>query len=358
MNAAYFLFTLAAAGVLGFIFEKLKIPSGLRIGALLATAVLNIGFASAWVPGYTKLVVQSVAGALIGCGMEKSDISRLPKVIKPTLIMLASLFILNIGGGILIHAVSPLDWVTSFMSVIPGGVTDTPVIAADMGADMPIVAVLQLSRLLLGISIFPPMILWFDNWRNKQSPAGIAPCAEDRGGPKRAVSRPARGILAFICTMMAAIGAGYAGSLSHIPAGSFLFAIAAVSIIKLVFDFAFIPSWAKKATRVLAGCYIGVDITMSTVHQLKFLILPLIIILGGFTINCFITGKILSVTCGFTRKEGMLITTPAGATDIALNSTEIGVQNTDVIVIQVFRSIIAIAVFPQIINAILKIAGR
>jgi membrane AbrB-like protein len=315
---------------------------------------LNIAFAAAWVPGFTKLVVQSVAGALIGCGMEKSDIRRLPKVVKPTLIMLASYFILNIGGGILIHAVSPLDWVTSFMSVIPGGVTDTPVIAADMGADVPIVAVLQLSRLLLGISVFPPMILWFDNWRNRRDAPDFASEAEERGGTSRAVSRPKRSLLAFFCTITAAIGAGYAGSLSGIPAGAFLFAIAAVSILKLRFDFAFIPPWAKKATRVLAGCYIGADVTMATVHQLKFLVFPLIIILGGFTVNCFITGKILSVTCGFTRKEGMLITTPAGATDIALNSTEIGVQNTDVIVIQVFRSIVAIAVFPQIINAILK----
>ena len=58
----------------------------------------------------------------------------------------------------------------------------------------------------------------------------------------------------------------------------------------------------------------------------------------------------MSRACGFNRKEGMLITTPAGASDIALSSADIGVENTAIIIIQIFRAVIAMAVFPQIIN--------
>jgi uncharacterized membrane protein AbrB (regulator of aidB expression) len=49
----------------------------------------------------------------------------------------------------------------------------------------------------------------------------------------------------------------------------------------------------------------------------------------------------------------MLATTPAGATDIALSSVDMGVENTDVIILQVFRSVMAMALFPQIINVLI-----
>jgi membrane AbrB-like protein len=153
--------------------------------------------------------------------------------------------------------------------------------------------------------------------------------------------------------MAAALGAGFIGDITPIPAGTFLFAVIAVLPLKLKFNFAFIPSWAKRFAQLISGCYIGSAMTMNDVRGFRFLAFPLVIILGGYIINCFITGKILSAACGFNRKEGMLTTTPAGASDIALSSSDMGVENTDVSIIQIFRAVIAMTVFPQIINLLL-----
>ena len=95
--------------------------------------------------------------------------------------------------------------------------------------------------------------------------------------------------------------------------------------------------------------------TMEDVHNFRLLAVPLAVALGGYIVNCFVTGKILTLTCGFTRKEAMLATTPAGATDIALSSADMGVTNAGITLIHVFRAIIALTVFPQIINALLLI---
>jgi uncharacterized membrane protein AbrB (regulator of aidB expression) len=46
---------------------------------MAGAALLNVFFNAAYMPGPTKFVVQAVAGALIGCTMEKSDIKCLPK---------------------------------------------------------------------------------------------------------------------------------------------------------------------------------------------------------------------------------------------------------------------------------------
>jgi membrane AbrB-like protein len=348
----YVVLTLLAGGIFGLFFMGLKIPGGLRVGALIGAALLSLFFHRAYMPSGTRFLVQAIAGALIGCTMEQSDLKRLPQVVKPTIIMVLSFLVLNFSAGALIYWVSPLDWVTALLCVIPGGVTDTPIIAADMGADVPKVALVQLARFILGIGVFPSMILSWDRFRTKTGAPEEAPSHGEAQGGERKKTGP-KTWQAFLCTLAAALGFGFIGNITHIPAGTFLFSIVAVLALKLIFNFAFVPPEAKRIAQLISGCYIGAAITMDDVRGFRFLALPLVITLGGYIINCFVTGKILCGTCGFTRKEGMLITTPAGASDIALSSSDIGVENTDIIIMQIFRAIVAMTVFPQIINIVL-----
>jgi membrane AbrB-like protein len=349
--------TLAAGLITGLIFVLLKIPNGLRIGSLLGASLLGIFFNAAWMPSQTQYVVQVIAGALIGCTMEKSDLKRLPWIIKPTAIMVVTFLCLNLIIGVLIRATSPLDWITALMCGVPGGITDIPIIASDMGADTPKVALAQLARYILGVTAFPPMILAFDNYMTRRA-GTLTHGSKEQGGEapqmervKSKVQSPA----ALACTLAAGSAAGFVGYLTGIPAGALLFSVIAVFILKLKFDFAYISPMVKKIALLVSGCYIGSFVTMDDVRGFKSLALPIIITLGGYIANSFITGKILSKACGFSRKEGMLATTPAGVSDIALNSAEIGVINTDIIVMQVVRALIAVAFFPQIINALLLV---
>jgi membrane AbrB-like protein len=374
MDWIYLFLTLLGGGVFALLFYLLKVPSGIRIGALIGAAFLSIFFNAAYMPGGAQFLVQIMAGAMIGCIMERSDLRRLPKIIKPVGIMLISLLVLNISAGVLIHWMSPLDWVSAFMGAIPGGVTDTPIIAADMGADTPKVAILQLARYILGVGVFPPMILAYDNLRTKKTPVcpegprfpearhGVSgeragPAAALPGGETPAINRKAppgpRPFPAFLCTMAAAVLAGYAGKLTKIPAGTFLFSVIGVLILKLKFDLAYVPQPVNRFAQFISGCCIGGTITMGDVTDFKHLALPVGIVLGGYILNCFLTGTIFTRFCGFSRKEGMLLTTPAGASDIALSAMDMGVANTDIVIIQMFRAVTAMAVFPQIINGLL-----
>jgi len=347
------LLTLAVGGVFGVIFMHLKVPNGLRIGALVGVALLGIFFRVAWMPSGTKFVVQVIAGSLVGSSMERSDLKRLPMVIKPTIIMIVSFLILNLSVGAIVHAISPMDWVSSLLSAVPGGITDIPVISVDMGADTPKVALAQLARYIMGVGLFPPMILAYDNFMRKAKPDAAG--NESTSGKMSREKTKVKSIPALLCTLAVGFGSGFLGSLSRIPAGIFLFSILGIMLLKLKFDFAYISPKIKNAALLISGCYIGSLITMEDVLSFRQLALPILVILGGYLLNCFITGMILSKTCGFSRKESMLITTPAGATDVALSSEDIGVQNTDVIIIHVFRAIVAAGVFPQIINLLLLI---
>lgn len=339
--------TLAAGAAAGLLLARLRVPGGFMIGSLFGSAAFNIAFECAWVPTQFSALVQIVSGAFIGCSMERSDLVRLPHILKPALIMLAALLCLMTGCGFLIHGVSSLDLVTSLMSVVPGGISDTPIVAADMGADGPKVALLQMVRQILGLAVLPNVIYV---------------CSKHFGGdeePRSAANTAARvktrnaSASGLLLTLLVAGTAGLAGRMLGVPAGTFVFALLASLAFKLGTDRAYLPRPLKKAAQILSGCCLGSTVTMAGVLSLADLILPVCIIVTAYTLNVFITGRIISRFCGFNRSEGMLITTPAGASDMALIAADIGIVNTDVVILQVVRAVTVMAVFPQIVALIL-----
>jgi membrane AbrB-like protein len=162
----FLLLTLLVGAIFGYVFYKLNVPGGFMVGAIVGVAAVNIVWQAGMMPKDSKTLVQIIAGAFIGCTMERSDLRRLPKIIKPALIMLAAFLLLNLATGFLIFRLSPLDLVTSLMSTVPGGISDTPIIAAGMGADAPKVAVMQIVRQVLGIGIIPSLVFIYAKRNN------------------------------------------------------------------------------------------------------------------------------------------------------------------------------------------------
>ena len=129
----------------------------------------------------------------------------------------------------------------------------------------------------------------------------------------------------------------------------------AVMVFKLLSGHGYLPMWAKRLAQVLSGAYVGSGITRSDLFELRYLVLPALTILVFYTANCLFTGYFMRRHFGFSRKVSMLIATPAGASDMALISSDIGVNSTDLIVIQVARMILVISLFPQIIQIVVNI---
>ena len=73
--------------------------------------------------------------------------------------------------------------------------------------------------------------------------------------------------------------------------------------------------------------------------------------------NCLVTGTIESKLFGYGRKEGMLIASPAGASDMALIMDDMGIQNTDVVIMQAVRAVVVMGCFPQIVNLVCLMIG-
>ena len=141
------MFTLLSAAAVGWVFFRLKIPGAVMIGALVGALVLNIFTGTAFMPVIAKLAAQIMAGAFIGCSFSREDLKRLPMIAGPLTVILFTFFVLNMVLGFLIYWITPMDLLTSLMATVPAGMSDTPIIAAEIGADAGKVTILQFIRL-------------------------------------------------------------------------------------------------------------------------------------------------------------------------------------------------------------------
>ena len=345
------LITLFIALASGFLLYKLKVPGGMMVGAILGAAIYNILTDSAVFPAEAKFLAQVIAGAFIGSGMNRSDLVRLPKLIKPIFILLLNLIVINIVLGILIWKISDLDLLTSLMSVVPGGMSDIPLIAADMGANTGVVATLQFVRMSVGVGLFPILIQKLDTKLSHENPKVPE---ENKKSSRMKINREYNYRHLSITLCVALVG-GYIGKKSGVPAGTLAFSMISVLILKLTTGVGNLPIELKRLAQVLSGAYIGVGIRASDIAIVKTLLLPVLLIILFYLLNCLWTGFVLNKRCNFERKEALLAATPAGASDMALISSDIGVDSVDLIVMQIIRMIVVIAVFPQIISLVVNI---
>lgn len=150
--------TIAVAVIGGFIGYKLRIPAGPMVGSMLAVAAASLTkFDLAPLPALTKPVVQVALGALLGLGLRKVSFSQLISLLLPAAVIISILLLAGFLTAFILNRFFGLDMMTAIFSSTPGGMTELSIIAADMNANAPIVAILQVIRLMAVIVLVVPI---------------------------------------------------------------------------------------------------------------------------------------------------------------------------------------------------------
>lgn len=361
---------IAVALIGGLVFKKIKFPAGLMVGAMLAAGMLNIFTGIVDVPGSIKFYVQVIAGAFVGIAMDKEKIVQLKSIIKPAIVMILGLLFINISLGTLVYFMTDMDLMTSLFSTVPGGMTDVSIISQDMGADTARTAVFQLARLIGVVTFFPLIIKGINKriYKNRDNSCAGEEASdlidvvdeqnnvtEEVSKVKGPINKEKVGVV--ILTLMVAFLAGTIGKWSGVPAGAMLFSLIAVTIMKVFTNKGHIPVILKQSAQVFAGTFIGGSITMDVVHGLKFVVLPIIILLIAYTVLCMSLGFIISKLFKIDLITALFACTPAGASDMALIASDIGATGSQVALFQITRLISVIAFFPGTIKIISDIFG-
>lgn len=333
--------TLLFAGVIGYLLTRLKVPGGMMVGAVIGSCAYNLLTGSAQLdPGF-KTVAQIIAGAFIGSGVRREELKHMKSMLKAAGIVIGSLFLINAVTGLIIYAISPLDLLTSFMATTPGGVSDIPIIAADLGADAPKVLVLQLVRMIVGIGVFPSLIGRLTKPETHEATAKASLKARSKADLPNT-----------LLTLLAAALFGLAGRASPVPGGTMAFATLGSILFKLLYPKACLPTAVRKTAQCMSGAYVGAGIGIAQLIELKYLALPAVVLVVAYALGAVMISSLLVRSGAFTRREALLAATPAGASDMALISADLGIHNIKLILLQVMRLIIVITIFPTFLSVL------
>lgn len=342
-----FAITLAVCTATGLAVKKMKVPGGVLVGALLGGILLQAFTSLGYMPYAGRFAAQVAAGAYIGALFNRAQLKSIGHVWKTYVLVLCFFLAANLVGGFLIWKTGACDLMTALLSCVPGGMSDTPLIAADLGADVGTVAILQFVRMVTGVALMPTVIsLTVPGTASKAS----APTAPAPGEKK---SWPLT-----VLTLAAATAGAFLGKLSGIPAGILVGSMVAVIVQNLTLGKAHLPMPIKRGAQILSGAYIGCTMSRERLLGLGELVLPALIILAVYIPASLVCGHLISKCFHRDLKESLLCATPGGASDMALIAADLGVESTDLLVTQILRMVTVVLIFPQVIYQLCRLLGQ
>lgn len=340
------LMTLVVGAIGGILIWRAKVPGGMIIGAIVAVSALNICTETAYLWPQAKVLAQSFTGAYIGCMMTHDALKNLRRVVGPYIVVMCTFFALNLTVGRFIYNTTDLDLLTSLLCSMPGGMSDTPLIALDMGADSSSVAVMQFVRMIFGLSCLPSIIMYANRRRRSKEEDG--PCKRITHNTKSTIKKHEPPLRPFLPTLFLAGIAGGIGKMTGIPAGAMAFSLILVSFLRVKGKTPPIPRYLRQAAQIISGCCIGCTVSLEQLTVFKQLLIPAIVICVSYIVVCIGMGTFISKMFHVERREAMLFLSPAGATEMALIAADLGVESTNLAILQICRLIGVMLVFPQL----------
>ncbi|CAG4911352.1 unnamed protein product [Acidocella sp. C78] len=135
---------------------RLGVPSAALFAALfVATALALAGRAPDFVPRGATLAAQAVLGVVIGALVSGPTLRALAAHAIPVVLVTFATLLVSIGAGLLMGLRRDVDATTGALALTTGGASAIVALAAELGADIRMVAVVQYLRVGLVTAIMP-----------------------------------------------------------------------------------------------------------------------------------------------------------------------------------------------------------
>lgn len=338
-----FVLTLVIAVSGSIIAKRAKFPSGAMTGSILAVVIFNCLTGAAYLPKMTKPVMQVMGGALLGHAIGRSDLVKMKKITRAVFILIIALMLLNCTTAAGAYRFSGINLATALLATAPGGVSDMALIAEDLGADMQIVTILQLFRMLSIYFIFPPILRLMDHILGESDHSKYL-----KVNYKRQIK--GNGKVNCIFTILISFAGGFIFYKTGIPAGFLIGAVAGSAAFNIFSGRGYIPGNWRFYIQSITGALIGSRMDMQSLIILKGLVKPAICMVFGMLIFTFLFGIIMAKRSEIDLKTSLLCLTPGGIQETSLMAADMGCDISTVIVMHTIRLVSVICFFPIILS--------
>lgn len=148
------LFALGAAGWAVFRWVRFPVPS--LLGALAVIGALRaLDLPVPDSPQHLYPVVQMLLGVYVGTQVDRDAVRRLKSLVVPAVLIGIWALLLVFVFGWVLGRVTWLDTYTAVLSSSVGGLAEMIVLSMAVGADVAVVTIIQMFRMLTAIAVFP-----------------------------------------------------------------------------------------------------------------------------------------------------------------------------------------------------------
>lgn len=336
----------------GLTARKFRLPAAALTGSLITVIFWSLLSQRSSMPSDMKVWLQIFSGMLIGSRIKKSDLADIYKLILPIVILFFGMMAMNLVFGGLMHIFGGLDLVTALLSSAPGGMQDMALIADDMGGNSIIVSFTQLTRVIFILAFFPT----FYKKILAHESACVCVCQENK--PLEAGTSELSANLRirhFLFTALISTLGGLLFKAMHINAGALIGSMIFCGLGGICTGKTYFPANAKIILQILAGSYIGAQVTRGSFSVITQLIVPIFIMFIGTIFYTYLMGRLIHRLSKFDLMTCMLMCTPGGCQEMSLMADDLNCDAPKIVIIHTIRIFCVITFFPGMIEMITRL---
>ena len=330
---------IGAAGVaLG---QVLRIPGGAFTGAMLATAIANLlNGPVAASPPWLRSAARIILGLTIGASVTTDTLHAVAGALLPVSIMVIFMMALGLITGWAINRLARMPLPTALCGAAPGALAAMVSLAEELEGDSPVVASMQLFRLISVILFMPPFISATFGGATSAAPLPDGATAQ----------APAVGLAAVLAVGLIA---GTLAARYKVPAGELLAGMTVAAILNpLWLNVPELPATWQLFARWVVGTGVGATVTRSTLRTFK----PYALVGGLMTVSLIAAGLglgwFLAQVSSLDLITCVVGCAPGGAETMIIIAGEMGADVRLVTAMHVSRLVLLMALLPTFIRLI------
>jgi len=294
--------TLAIGTVGGVLFLWANLPGGLISGAMIAAAIAAIAGRPLTMPPVLTQTVLVLLGISLGSLVSQQLLHNMGAYPLTIALLAAATFCSTFGSSIYLQRVHGWDQTSALLAGSPGALSQITMLAAEKGADVPAIAVVQTMRVII-LTAALPMLLAL---------TGIAPSSPPTAAA--AIASP----LELTALIAASVAVALLLRLTKFPASWMFGAMIGSSVLHGTGMIeGGLPPWARNAALIGIGALIG---TRFARVKTKTLLSHVNAALGSFAIAIIISAVFVAVIALTThvRISDIIVAFAPGAMDAML----------------------------------------